>query len=63
MTRHPMFLTYGLVLLAFVSFANFRGMSPWGVSVANAIPKAISNNPGANRSVYGGGSGRYSGGK
>lgn len=64
MMRHPIFMTYGLVLLAFVAFADFRGMSPWGYSVVNAVPKAIRNNPGANRSIYGGGSsGRYSGGK
>ncbi len=61
--RHPIFLTYGILLLGFVSFANFRGLSPWAVSVANAVPKAIRNNPGANRSIYGVGSGRYSGGK
>ena len=36
MMRHPIFLTYGILLLGFVSFANFRGLSPWGLSVARS---------------------------
>ena len=64
MMRHPIFLTYGVLLLGFVSFANFRGLTPWRLSMPNTTPRAIRNNPGANRSIYGPSTpGRYSGGK
>ena len=34
--RHPIFMTYGVLLLGFVSFANFRGLSPWKLSIARS---------------------------
>lgn len=32
--RHPVFLTYGILLAGFVCFANFRGLSPWGLNTS-----------------------------
>jgi hypothetical protein len=60
--RHPVYAAYGLLVLAFVSFAQFQG---WGLTRVNEvrnIPKTVRDNPGAYRSHYGGYY-RYFGGK
>lgn len=57
MMRHPIFLTYGILLLGFVSFANFRGLSPWPLGVSRSgVGSARSN-----RSIFipGGGGGPH----
>ena len=62
MGRHPLFLLYGLALLGFAGWAEYRG---WGFSRANevrGVPKSIRDNPGAYRAIYSNYS-RYSGGK
>lgn len=60
--KHPIYAAYGLLVLAFVSFAQFQG---WGLTRVNEvrnIPKTVRDNPGAYRSHYGGYY-RYFGGK
>ena len=60
--RHPIFLTYGIVLLGLVGLAEYTGWSPGRVNELRNVPKTVRDNPGAYRSTYGGYS-RYIGGK
>jgi hypothetical protein len=60
--RHPLYAIYGLLVLAFASFAEFQGMSLTRVNEVRNIPKTVRDNPGAYRSHYGGYY-RYFGGK
>jgi hypothetical protein len=60
--RHPLYLTYGLAMLAFMSFAQFRGWSLNSLNQTREVPRSVRDNPGAYRSTYGGYS-RYTGGK
>jgi hypothetical protein len=66
--KHPIFLIYGLAILMFTGFAEYRGYSFSKVNELRNVPKTVRDNPGAYRSHYGGygyggGAGRYSGGK
>lgn len=60
--RNPLFLTYGLILLGLVGYAEYSGWSPNPANQLRNVPKTIRDNPGAYRSVYGGYH-RYFGGK
>lgn len=60
--RHPLYAVYGLLVLAFVGFAEFQGMSLTRVNEVRNIPKTVRDNPGAYRSHYSGYY-RYFGGK
>lgn len=62
MLRHPLFLFYGLGLLAISSFAGYRGWSLFSPTEVKGVPKSIRDNPGIYRSIYSNYS-RYSGGK
>ena len=53
MTSHPIFLLYGVVILALTSVAQYRGFSFTSVNQLNNVPKSIRDNPGAYRSHYG----------
>ncbi len=64
--KHPLFLLYGLAVLMFTGFAEYRGMSFTKINELRNVPKTVRDNPGAYRSHYGygyGGVGRYAGGK
>ncbi|MCU0245827.1 MAG: hypothetical protein MUC42_04595 [Bryobacter sp.] len=60
--RHPFYLGYGTVLLALVSFWEYRGVSLTSIDEQRNVPKSIRDNPGAYRSIYRGYT-RYMGGK
>ena len=60
--RHPLYLGYGLLLLALTGFAEYRGWSLNKINEVKNIPRSVRDNPGAYRSIYGGSS-RYIGGK
>jgi hypothetical protein len=62
MLRHPIFLSYGLMLLGLTSFTEYSGWGPTRANELRDVPKTIRDNPGAYRSHYGGYS-RYIGGK
>jgi hypothetical protein len=62
MMKHPFFLTYGLALLGFTGFAEYRGWSLFKPDEVRGIPKSVRDNPGIYRSIYSGYS-RYTGGK
>lgn len=58
-----LFSIYGLFIAGFVGWTQFRGWSPDKVNEVKNVPKSMRDNPGAYRSHYGGGVGRYVGGK
>ena len=64
--KHPFFIVYGLAVLLFTGFAEYRGLSFTTINELRNVPRTVRDNPGAYRSHYGygyGGVGRYSGGK
>jgi hypothetical protein len=62
MTRHPIFLTYGALVIGMMTLAEFRGYSLAPLNMAKSLPRTVRDNPGASRPMYNG-SPRYSGGK
>lgn len=60
--KHPLYLAYGLALLASATFAEIRGWSMFGPTRVENVPRTVRDNPGIYRSIYAGYS-RYSGGK
>jgi hypothetical protein len=50
--RHPFYLAYGLLLLALVGLAEYRGWSLTSVNEVRNVPKTVRDNPGAYRSHY-----------
>jgi hypothetical protein len=60
--RHPLYAVYGVLVLAFTTFAQYQGWSLAKVNEVKNIPKTVRDNPGAYRSHYGGYY-RYFGGK
>lgn len=53
MRSHPLFLIYGVLILALTAVAQYRGFSFSRVNQLNNVPKSIRDNPGAYRSHYG----------
>lgn len=53
MRSHPLFLVYGVAILALTGFAQYRGFTFSRVNQLNNVPKSIRDNPGAYRSHYG----------
>jgi hypothetical protein len=62
MFRHPLFLIYGLALLAGGAVAEYNGWMLFRPNEVRGLPKSIRDNPGSYRSIYTGYT-RYSGGK
>lgn len=62
MIRHPLYLTYGALLLSLVGWAEYRGWSLDSVTEVRGVPRTVRDNPGAYRSHYAG-IPRYLGGK
>ena len=62
--RHPFYLLYGVLLLAWMANAAYRGTPFIGARVNEVknVPKTVRDNPGAYRSIYLGYA-HYSGGK
>jgi hypothetical protein len=50
--KHPFYLLYGVLLLAIVSWAEYRGWSFLRVNELKNVPKSVRDNPGAYRSHY-----------
>lgn len=46
------FLIYGVVVLAVVSIAEYRGWSLNRVNEVRNVPRSVRDNPGSYRSVY-----------
>ncbi len=47
------YLIYGLIVLATVAAAEFRGWSLMPVTALKNVPRSVRDNPGSYRSVYG----------
>jgi hypothetical protein len=47
------FLGYGMIVLAIVSLAEYRGWSLNRVDEVLNVPRSVRDNPGSYRSVYG----------
>jgi hypothetical protein len=47
------FLGYGMIVLAIVSLAEYRGWSLNRLDEVLNVPKSVRDNPGSYRSVYG----------
>ena len=62
MLRHPRYLVFGLLVLAGLATAEYRGWTLRRPTVVKNVPKSVRDNPGAYRSHYAG-SGRYLRGK
>ena len=63
MTKHPLYLLYGALVLGLVAAAELRGWSPTPAREVRTAPQSIRNNPGAYTPIYRGTGGRYVGGK
>jgi len=53
MLRFPGYLTYALLILTSVTWAEYRGWSMTGVNQVKDVPKSVRDNPGAYRAHYG----------
>lgn len=56
------YFIYGLIVLAGVAAAQYRGLSLMPVTAVKNVPKSVRDNPGSYRSVYSGYH-HYTGGK
>jgi hypothetical protein len=56
------YVLYGLLVLASVTFAEYRGWSLDKMNTLKNVPKSVRDNPGSYRSVYSGYH-HYTGGK
>jgi hypothetical protein len=63
MPRHPLYLLFGLVVLAAFGAAQYRGWSMLRTNEVRDVPRTVRDNPGAYRPHYAGSSGRSMGGK
>ena len=62
MFHHPLYLAYGLIVLALAGVAEYRGWSLTSLNEVNDVPRSVRDNPGAYRSIYRGFP-HYTGGK
>ncbi len=53
MRSHPLFLLYGIVILALTGMGQYRGFTLARVNQVKNVPKTVRDNPGAYRSHYG----------
>jgi len=53
--RHPLYLLFGVSLLALLGLTAYSGMplSSGRVNEAKVVPRTVRDNPGAYRSIYG----------
>ena len=58
-----LFSIYALLIVGWAGWSQYRGWSMDRVNELRNVPRSIRDNPGAWRSHYGGGFGRYMGGK
>jgi len=53
MAQHPLYLVYGLLVLGWVGWSEYRGLSLSRVTEVKDLPRSLRDNPGAYRSHYG----------
>jgi hypothetical protein len=52
MSRHPLYVLYGIALLTVLGFAEYRGWSYNRINEVQNVPKTVRDNPGAYRPHY-----------
>ncbi|OPZ79740.1 MAG: hypothetical protein BWY76_03501 [bacterium ADurb.Bin429] len=62
MFHHPLYLVWGLIVLALTGVAEYRGWSLTPLNEVKDVPRSVRDNPGAYRSIYRGFP-HYTGGK
>lgn len=62
MFHHPLYLVWGLIVLALTGVAEYRGWSLTSLNEVKDVPRSVRDNPGAYRSIYRGFP-HYTGGK
>jgi hypothetical protein len=65
MKQHPIYVTFGVLVLLLIAVAELRGWTPMRPTEVKNIPRSIRDNPGAYRPHYRPffGGGHYMGGK
>jgi hypothetical protein len=64
MRQHPVYLLFGILLIAMLGFAEWRGLSLARPTEVKNVPRSVRDNPGSYRPAYlYYGSGRYMRGK
>jgi hypothetical protein len=64
MRQHPIYLLFGVLLIATLGFAEWRGWSFTRTNEVKNVPRSVRDNPGSYRPAYlYPGSGRYLRGK
>ena len=64
MRQHPLYLLFGVLLIATLGVAEWRGWSFVGATEVKNVPRSVRDNPGSYRPAYlYTGSGRYLRGK
>lgn len=53
MRSHPLFVLYGIVILALTAIGEYRGFTLSRINEQKVVPKTVRDNPGAYRSHYG----------
>jgi hypothetical protein len=53
MLKHPFYLVYGLALLSFTGWTQYRGWGSMMINEVKNVPKTVRDNPGSYRSHYG----------
>jgi hypothetical protein len=53
MLRYPVYLSYGLLLLTGLAWAQYRGWTLSGANRTRVDPRTVRDNPGSYRSTYG----------
>ena len=53
--RHPLYLLFGVSMLALLGLSAYSGTPLFGgrVNEAKVVPRTVRDNPGAYRSIYG----------
>ena len=62
MRTHPLYLAWGVLVLALLGAAEWRGWAPGTSTEVKGVPRTVRDNPGSYRSHYSG-AGRYMHGK
>jgi hypothetical protein len=52
MTRHPVYVLFGILLIATLGFAEWRGLSLMRPTEVKNVPRSVRDNPGSYRPAY-----------
>ena len=52
MRRHPVYVLFGILLIATLGFAEWRGLSLTRPTEVKNVPRSVRDNPGSYRPAY-----------